>query len=154
MKIKKVWTLRKNGDNFYSFFTQLFFSGSNWIPQLVQPIKINMLTLIFMSGLTSTMWTIPRWGSSGDEYSLSMNTRVIWFPCRITHKSCSIECAVTWFCLFRTLSLAWFWLFGTSCVTWFWLLGTQGSVWHLQDDVRSGGLSRQRQHVSSHGLSV
>lgn len=29
---------------------------------------------------TSTRWTIPRWGSSGEAYSLSMNTRVIWFP--------------------------------------------------------------------------
>lgn len=33
------------------------------------------------------MWTIPRWGSSGEEYSLSMNTRVIWLPCRTTKNS-------------------------------------------------------------------
>lgn len=46
------------------------------------------------------MCTMPRCGSSGDEYSLSMNTRVIWFPYKSTegfaYSVCVCMCACVW----------------------------------------------------------
>lgn len=59
-----------------------------------------------------------------------MNTRVIWFPCRSTRGFTSSVCVHMRVC---------------ACVR---------ASTHLQDDVRSGGLDWQRQHVSPHGLSV
>lgn len=147
LRVSLEWSIQKNQD-------------SNLLEQIghvaagLRGLKLQLKQLVTVCAeeFTSTMWTIPRWGSSGEEYSLSMNTRVIWLPCRTTKNS-------RWE---RILSGRGFilnlYVWVHVCVSVYVSIETQFlgylCVLHLENDVGPGGFCRQRQHVTSHGLSV
>lgn len=81
-RVSLEWSIQKNQDS--NLLEQIWHVAAG-----LRGLKLQLKQLVTVCAeeFTSTMWTIPRWGSSGEEYSLSMNTRVIWLPCRTTKNS-------------------------------------------------------------------